>query len=153
MWLFCYSTQNSTHCHRPECFKFLWYNYFALVWFSPRNYRLDDMGFESRKGLGIFLFKTASRPALGPTQPPIQWVQGALSVGIKRAGREADHSHPFNVRDQECMEPYLHSPTTPSWRGAPTSDVTFIPLVVRFHPPTLQFAVWGTRNSLFDPGF
>jgi hypothetical protein len=30
--------------------------------------------------------------ALGPTQPPIQWVPGALSLGVKRLGREADYS-------------------------------------------------------------
>jgi hypothetical protein len=30
--------------------------------------------------------------ALGPTQPPIQWVPGALSLGVKRPEREADHS-------------------------------------------------------------
>jgi len=34
----------------------------------------------SRRGLGIFLFDTISRPALGPTQPPIQCVSGALSL-------------------------------------------------------------------------
>jgi hypothetical protein len=33
---------------------------------------LDDRGFDSRQGLGIFLFTTASRSALGSTQPPIQ---------------------------------------------------------------------------------
>jgi hypothetical protein len=50
--------------------------------------------FDSLRGLGIFLFTTASRTALGPTQPPIQWVAGALSLGVKRSGREADHSPP-----------------------------------------------------------
>jgi hypothetical protein len=35
------------------------------------GYGLDDRGFESRQGLGIFLFTTESRPALEPTQPPI----------------------------------------------------------------------------------
>jgi hypothetical protein len=50
--------------------------------------------FDCRRGLGIFLFTTASRTALGPTQPPIQWVPGALSLGIKQPGREADHSPP-----------------------------------------------------------
>jgi hypothetical protein len=31
-------------------------------------------------------------PALGPTQPPIQWVPEALSLGVKQPGREANHS-------------------------------------------------------------
>jgi hypothetical protein len=56
------------------------------------GYGLDDRGFESRQGLGIFLFTTAYRPALEPIQPPIQWVPGALSRGVKRPRREADHS-------------------------------------------------------------
>jgi hypothetical protein len=51
-----------------------------------------DQGFESRQELGIFLFTTASGTALGLTQPPIQWVRGALSLGVKQSGREADHS-------------------------------------------------------------
>jgi hypothetical protein len=56
------------------------------------GYGLDDRGFESRQGLGILLFTTAYRSALGPTQPPIQWLRVALSLGVKRPGREADHS-------------------------------------------------------------
>jgi hypothetical protein len=39
-----------------------------------------------------FLFSKSSRPALGSTEPPIQWVLGALSPGVKRPGREADHT-------------------------------------------------------------
>jgi hypothetical protein len=40
----------------------------------------------------MFLFTTASRPVLGPTQsPPIQWVQGALFLRKKRPVREGDH--------------------------------------------------------------
>jgi len=35
--------------------------------------------FDSRQGLGIFLFITASRSALGPTQPPIYWEPESLS--------------------------------------------------------------------------
>jgi hypothetical protein len=34
-------------------------------------------------GSGIFLFTPVSRPALGSTQPPTQWVAGALSLGVK----------------------------------------------------------------------
>jgi hypothetical protein len=43
-------------------------------------------------GVKNFLFYTSSRPVLGPTQPPIQRVPGALSQGVQRPGREANHS-------------------------------------------------------------
>jgi hypothetical protein len=43
------------------------------------------------------LFTTVSRQALRPTQPPVQWVPGALSLGVKRPGREADHSPPSSA--------------------------------------------------------
>jgi hypothetical protein len=38
------------------------------------------------------------KPALGPTQTPIHWVQGAVSQGVKRQRREADHSPPSNAK-------------------------------------------------------
>jgi hypothetical protein len=66
----------------------------------------------------MFLFTTASTRALGPTQLPIQWVPGALPLGIKRPRREADHSPPSRAEVKEWAELYLHSPNTPSWRGA-----------------------------------
>jgi hypothetical protein len=47
--------------------------------------------------MGIFLFTTASRLALETTQPPIQWVRGALSLVVKRPGRESDHPTPSSA--------------------------------------------------------
>jgi hypothetical protein len=38
-----------------------------------------------------FVFVSASRTALGPTQPPIQCVQAALYPGMKLLGCEADN--------------------------------------------------------------
>jgi hypothetical protein len=37
----------------------------------------------------------------GPTQPPIQWVPGALSLGVKRPGSEADYSPPSSAEVKE----------------------------------------------------
>jgi hypothetical protein len=82
------------------------------------GWTIGAIGFDSRRELGIFLFTTASRTALGPTQPPIQWVPGVLSLEVKRPGREADHSHPSSADVKECVELYLHSSNTPSWCGA-----------------------------------
>jgi len=58
------------------------------------------LGFDSRRGLGIFLFPPTSRTALGPPQPPIQWVLESLSQGIKWPGREGDHSPPPSAGGQ-----------------------------------------------------
>jgi hypothetical protein len=65
------------------------------------DYGMDVRGFESRQGLGIFFFTTASRLALGPTQPHIQVVPGALSLGVKRPRREANHSPPSSDEVKE----------------------------------------------------
>jgi hypothetical protein len=82
------------------------------------GWTIGVLGFDSLRGLGIFLFPTASRTALGPTQPPVQWVPGILFLGVKRPGRKTDHSPPSSAKVKECVELYLHSPNTPSWRGA-----------------------------------
>jgi hypothetical protein len=50
------------------------------------------LGFHSWWGLGIFVFTTVSRIALGLTQPPIQGVPGTLSLGVKQLVHEA-HLH------------------------------------------------------------
>jgi hypothetical protein len=74
------------------------------VWRWGTDWTIGVLRFDSRRGLGIFLFTTASRMDLGPTQPPIQGVPGTLSLGIKRPGREADHSTPSSVEVKEWVE-------------------------------------------------
>jgi len=81
------------------------------------------LGFNSWWGLGIF-FITMSRTALEPTQPPIRWVPGSLSLEVKQLGHEADHLPPYTAKVKECVELYLHSPNTSSWCGAQLSTAT-----------------------------
>jgi hypothetical protein len=54
-------------------------------------------GLNSRQCLEIFIFSATYRTALGPIQPPVQWVAEALAQGAKRMGREDDHSPPSSA--------------------------------------------------------
>jgi len=56
------------------------------------DYRLNGPG-SNPGGDEIFC---PSRPALGPTQPPVQWVPG-LSRGNLQPGHAADHSPPSSA--------------------------------------------------------
>jgi hypothetical protein len=50
-----------------------------------------------------FLFYTSPRLALGSTQPPIQWVLGAISREAKRLGPEADNSPPTSAEVKKTL--------------------------------------------------
>jgi hypothetical protein len=84
------------------------------------GYGLEDRSsrFRLPAGAGNFSLYHYVKNYSGPTQPPIQCVPGALSLGMKRIGREADHLPPSSAEVKECVDLYLHSPNTPSWRGA-----------------------------------
>jgi hypothetical protein len=56
----------------------------------------------------ILLFSTASRPALGPTQSPTQWVPEALSPEVKWLVLEAGHSPPCS---EEVKNAWNHTST------------------------------------------
>jgi hypothetical protein len=75
----------------------------AGVWFSA--------------GARDFFYFTASIPALWLIHPPIQWAPGALSPGVKRPGREADHSQPSSAEVKNIWSIYALSHTS-SWRSA-----------------------------------
>jgi hypothetical protein len=74
------------------------------------GYGLEDRRVGVQVPVGTRISSMSSRPALGSTQPPIQWVPGALSPGVNRTGREADHSPPNKCGVQENMDLYIHSP-------------------------------------------
>jgi hypothetical protein len=82
----------------------------SLVGIATR-YGLDGSGIECRWGRD---FPHPSRPALGPTQPPIQWVTG-LFRGVNRPGRGVDHPPSSSARVKERVELYIYSSSGPSW--------------------------------------
>jgi hypothetical protein len=75
---------------------------------------------ETSSQINGLLLVIASRPALGPKEPPIQWVQGSLSQGVNRQGREADQSLSFRAEVNEWS--YTSSPRMCSWNGAELSN-------------------------------
>jgi hypothetical protein len=85
----------SSHRRHKVDRKWSFYGNGNFIW--DLGWTIGVLGFDSWRGLGIFLFTAASRTALGPTQPLIQWVLGVLSLGIKWPGREADHSPPSSA--------------------------------------------------------
>jgi hypothetical protein len=50
-------------------------------------------------------------------QIPVQWETEALSPGLERLGREADHSPPSSAEVKNCGF-ILPLPHVSSWRGA-----------------------------------
>ena len=50
-------------------------------------------------------FPHPSRPSLGPTQPPIQWVTGSFP-GEKQPGRGLDRPPPSRTEVKERVEPW-----------------------------------------------
>jgi hypothetical protein len=74
------------------------------------GWTIGVLEFDFRRELGIFLLNTVSRTVLGLTQPLTQWVPGAFSLGVKRPGREADHSLPSSA---EAKNAWSYTPTPP----------------------------------------
>jgi hypothetical protein len=59
--------------------------YYRKSWYRD-ELRVERPVFDSRHGQSIFLYSTAFKLALGPTEPPTK-----LVPGVKRPGCEADH--------------------------------------------------------------
>jgi hypothetical protein len=106
------------------------------------------LGFDSRRGLGIFLFTAASITALGPTQPPVQWVPGVLSSAVKQPGREADSSPPSSAESKNEWS-YTSSPTIHLY-GVVISYLKY----TDFHPCKAFERVFSNlRKYVVDHGF
>jgi hypothetical protein len=85
----------------------------------------------------VFVFKQRKKvffiecgSSLKPTQPPVHWIRGALSLEVKRQGREADYP-PHLVTRLRMME--LRTRMS-SLHGAQFSIGTTLPLPLHLSP-------------------
>jgi hypothetical protein len=78
---------------------------------------LEQLGFDSRHGQVIFLFSAASRPTPGAHPALYLKITEALSPGVRRLGREADHLFPTNA-EIKYGGVILPLPNTSSLHGA-----------------------------------
>jgi hypothetical protein len=107
--------------------------------------RTGRPGFDPRQRQNIFPLTSVSRPALGPTQPPVQWVPGALSPAVKRGRGVMLTTHPLLVLRLRKRS------YTSSHRNAPLWSVTE-PLVVwvlyRRHTTSIRKTkLWSSVHS------
>jgi hypothetical protein len=104
-------------------------SFFILLRFDCMGYSLDNVAVwrlatccttksrsSSTGGGKNFLFTTWCIPVVWSTQSPMQWVRGTAPSGIKRQGREADHSPlaSVEVKKRGSIRPLS---LTPSWRS------------------------------------
>jgi hypothetical protein len=80
------------------------------------GYGLDNRGSRVRLPAGAESFSLHHLVQKGSGAHPASYPMytGALSLGVKRPGREADHSPPSSIEVKECVELCLHSHNTPS---------------------------------------
>jgi hypothetical protein len=93
-------TRHRNKLHTASNYKYPYYlNNFTTHTSQAQRSRYNDWlqagrrrGRSSSPGMvKNFLFFTSNTPALGSTQPFVQWVPEAFFPGVKRQGREAEH--------------------------------------------------------------
>jgi len=75
-----------------------------------------------KKSRGDEIFRP-SRPALGPTQPPVKWVPGLSPGGKFRPGRAADHSLPSSAA---VIEEKSYNSTHPLGHAGPVTGKLYL---------------------------
>jgi hypothetical protein len=96
-----------------------------------------------------FRFLHPSRPALGPTQPPVQWLPSFLPR-VKRPGSGINHTSPFSAEVKERIELYFCSPSGPSWPVLGWTSLFFFGTIhyywFRFYLTELRYRAWSYRE-------
>jgi hypothetical protein len=86
-----------------------WDNSVSIV----SGYGLDDRAIKVRspaEAKGYFPLASVYKPALRPTQPPVQWVLEVLSLGVKHGQGVTLTTNPHLVSRLEMSRSYTSSP-------------------------------------------
>jgi hypothetical protein len=76
------------------------------------GFGMDDRGSISGRGEMIFPLSSVYRLAVGPTQPPIEWVPVALFPGLKRGRGVTLTIHPNVVPRSRMSRSYVSPPSS-----------------------------------------
>jgi hypothetical protein len=90
--------------------------------------------FDLRNRQKIFPLASVSRPALGPTQPPVQWVPRVLSPGIKHSVTLT--TQPIYCRGREWVGAIPHLPLR--------LHICVVGLLYLYHQPPLKRRTFST---------
>jgi hypothetical protein len=107
------------------------------------------LGFDTRQGQRIFPLSSVSRPALGPTQPPVQWVPEVLSPGVKRGRGVTLTTHPHLVPRSRMSRNYNSSQLSEfmACSGTALSLIgTLADYKSKSSPATRHGGAWGERR-------
>ena len=108
-------------------------------------YGTNDLGFKSWQGQEILLCSIISRPALGLTQPPIQWVPVTVAPRVKQPECEVYHSPPSCPKVKNERNSTSVSSCIPPWRAQGQLYLCLFTVVNRC---ALSFLNYRTSNSI-----
>jgi hypothetical protein len=94
------------------------------------NWAIEIQSLAEAKG---FLLASVSRLALGPTKPPVQWVLGFLSLGLKYGQGVTMTTYPYLVPRSRMSRSYT-SPPPSAFMACTMTDQSFHTL----YPPHLK---------------
>jgi hypothetical protein len=91
VWTSCHWTSLHVRTFNTREHVVSWPSMSVSLWINCSLWNGDSPRTNKRYGrIPKVLIQIIHRDQLGTTQPPIQWVPGALPLGVKRPGREAD---------------------------------------------------------------
>jgi hypothetical protein len=107
-------TVDTSALYVPVCLVWWWMSLVSagsIVSDTIWHYDTDRaIGVRSPAGQRIFPIASLSRPAVGPTQTPVQWVPGVLPPGLKRGRGMTLTTHPHLVPRSSMSRSYTPLP-------------------------------------------